>query len=275
MENLVSIVLPTYNGEKYLSESIESVINQTYKNWELIIVNDCSTDGTLEIIKKYTEKDERIKFITNEINSKLPQSLNNGFKLAKGNFYTWTSDDNYYDPKAIEQMVNYLILNPDKAMVYADFYNLDEISNKKEKAVLLPVTPQNMLDSNCIGACFMYRKSIAEKVGEYDTSKFLVEDYDYWLRIMLAGKIGHIPQILYTYRIHNSSLTGKRHREVSKKAELLRSSYYSKYKEKFGDEISDVNKHKISFLNKIFSIRKDTNRLIIMVLGLKISLKNK
>lgn len=111
ISKLVSIVLPTYNGEKFIRESIESVINQTYKNWELIIVNDCSTDGTLQIIEEYAQKDNRIKYITNEVNSRTAQSLNNGFKLAKGEYYTWTSDDNMYKPNAVEKMVKFLDLN--------------------------------------------------------------------------------------------------------------------------------------------------------------------
>ena len=77
MEKLVSIVLPTYNGEKYLADSIESVISQTYKNWELIIINDCSTDKTLEIAQSYAAKDNRIKVYSNDENLKVPKSLEN------------------------------------------------------------------------------------------------------------------------------------------------------------------------------------------------------
>ena len=121
MKKLVSIILPTYNGKRFLRESIESVINQTYKDWELIVVNDCSTDNTLQIIEEYAQKDNRIKYITNEINSKLPQSLNNGFKLAKGEYYTWTSDDNKYYPTAIEEMVQFLDINNDVDLVSFNF----------------------------------------------------------------------------------------------------------------------------------------------------------
>ena len=116
MEKLVSIVLPTYNGEKYLADSIESVISQTYKNWELIIINDCSTDKTLEIAQSYAAKDNRIKVYSNDENLKVPKSLNRGFSLANGKYFTWTSDDNMYKPKAIEYMVNYLVNNNDTDM---------------------------------------------------------------------------------------------------------------------------------------------------------------
>ena len=83
---MVSIILPTYNGEAYIAQSIESILSQTYKKFELIIVNDCSTDHTLEIIQRYKEKDARIRVINNIVNKKLPCSLNIGFSDARGDY---------------------------------------------------------------------------------------------------------------------------------------------------------------------------------------------
>ena len=117
----VSIIIPTYNGEKYIKESIESVLNQTYNDWELIIVNDSSTDNTLSILKDYEQKDGRIKVITNKTNLKLPASLNVGFSYASGEYYTWTSDDNMYKSDAIEKMVNYLDSNQSCDLVSFNF----------------------------------------------------------------------------------------------------------------------------------------------------------
>lgn len=82
---LVSIVLPVYNGEKYLASAIESILAQSYRNWELILVNDCSTDRSLEIMENYAGKDARIRVVQNAENLKLPRSLNAGFAEAKGN----------------------------------------------------------------------------------------------------------------------------------------------------------------------------------------------
>ena len=102
MKPKISIVLPCYNGAKMLGNAIESIINQTLQNWELIIVNDCSTDNTLQVAQSFAEKDNRIKVITNEYNSKLPASLNNGFRQAQGEYWTWTSDDNLLLPEMFE-----------------------------------------------------------------------------------------------------------------------------------------------------------------------------
>ena len=79
---VVSIVMPVYNGEKYLRQSIASVVNQTFKDWDLIIVDDCSTDSSPEIMNEYAKADDRIQVIHNEVNSKIPASLNNGFEKA-------------------------------------------------------------------------------------------------------------------------------------------------------------------------------------------------
>ena len=107
MCKLVSIVLPTYNGGKYIRDSIESILNQTYTKWELIIVNDCSIDNTYEIINEYAKKDCRIKIINNPINYKLPRSLNIGFENTDGEYYPWTSDDNIFKRNALKKMVEY------------------------------------------------------------------------------------------------------------------------------------------------------------------------
>ena len=101
MNDLISIVLPVYNGERFLRESIDSVLAQTYTNWELLIVDDCSTDNTAAIVHEYVQKDSRVQYYKNEKNLRLPRNLNRGFSLARGDYLTWTSDDNVFWPTAL------------------------------------------------------------------------------------------------------------------------------------------------------------------------------
>ena len=122
--DLISIVLPIYNGEKYMRESIESIIMQSYQNWELIIVNDCSTDNTAEIANEYVKKDKRIKYYKNDKNMRLPRTLNRGFSLSKGDYLTWTSDDNLFKQGAFEKMVDAL-KNNNADFVYASYETID------------------------------------------------------------------------------------------------------------------------------------------------------
>lgn len=223
----VSIILPTFNGEKFIIESIESIINQSYKNWELIIINDGSFDKTDEIIKNYETKESRIKVFSNEKNLKLPASLNKGFKFATGDYYTWTSDDNIYKPNAIETMVDFLEKNPNIDLVS---YNEDIIlENGEFEQTLEDLCPnRNVLQlTQCcnIGACFMYRKKIADVVGLYDEDMFCAEDYDYWCRIALKGNIKYCSENLYIYRKHQNSLSATKVPEICEKIDDIRLQY--------------------------------------------------
>lgn len=210
--NLVSIILPVYNGADHISESIESVLKQTYQNWELIVVDDCSTDNTPEIIENFRKSDSRIRILRNERNLKLPMTLNAGFASAKGDYFTWTSDDNMYRSNALEKMVTVLDENQGIDFVYADLSVINDsgeiISEAKQPE------PPEIRFYNMMGACFMYRRELAEKVGEYDPATFLAEDYDYWLRCYKYTDFLHIREDLYLYRRHEKSLSLIRFRDV-------------------------------------------------------------
>jgi glycosyltransferase involved in cell wall biosynthesis len=201
----VTIVLPVYNGEKFISKAINSIINQTYSNWELIIVNDCSTDNSLEICKKYAQKDNRIRIYSNKVNLKLPKSLNVGFSHAEGDYFTWTSDDNKFKKNALETMIKALENSNGVDMVYSDYWNIDANGNKTNVCRLQQ--PDKIVESNVCGPCFLYKASIAKIIGEYDENLFLAEDYDYWMRIYIYGKMLHIDDVLYYYRRHDMSLS--------------------------------------------------------------------
>lgn len=203
---LVSIVLPVYNGEDFMRISIDSCIAQTYKNWELIIVDDCSKDSTPEIAKEYEQKDKRIHYYRNETNLRLPRNLNRGFSLAKGDYLTWTSDDNYYRPTAIEKMVDYLE-RTENEFVFTRYSIINEEGKELSQTVIPKDYKHAIWDDNFVGACFMYSRKVYEAVGEYDPNLFLCEDYDYWLRIFAQFSVGYIDENLYAYRKHGKSLT--------------------------------------------------------------------
>lgn len=201
----VSIILPVYDGQKHITNAINSILNQTYSNWELIIVNDCSTDNTLQIAEKFAQTDSRIKVYSNERNLKLPMTLNAGFRHATGDYFTWTSDDNMFKPEAIEVLVDYLEKNSNVSMVYSDYTDIDVDGNVLKEIRLWDA--KYLVTGNVCGACFMYTAEAAARVGEYDANLFLAEDYDYWIRIARYGKVCHIDKNLYLYRKHDESLT--------------------------------------------------------------------
>ena len=259
---MISVVMPVYNGEKYLKQSIESVIWQSYKDWELIIVNDCSTDSSRDIMQSYADIDSRIRIVDNSSNLKLPMSLNAGFREARGEYLTWTSDDNLYKVNAFEELAGYLENNPEIGLVYSDMDFVDASLNFIREQCL---EPQMLLCADCVGASFMYRREVLDKVGEYDPDMFLVEDYEYWIRISEQFKIGHLNENLYTYRMHGSSLTGTRKSDINKQLYRLRKRYMEylisnvkgKYKEILFLEMLTQNTNDYEFLSAKFWIKDE------------------
>jgi glycosyltransferase involved in cell wall biosynthesis len=209
---LVSVVLPTYNGARYLRGSIESCLRQTHDNLELIIVDDASTDTTPDIIAEYAKADCRVKPVRHETNKRLPGGLNTGFAGSRGEYLTWTSDDNEYDADALSTMVEALQANQAAGMVYCDYRQIDEDGNELGLRRLPP--PSTLVANNCIGACFLYRREVMEAIGEYAVDMFLVEDYEYWLRVSQQFSLVHLAAAPYRYRAHGGSLTATRQRDI-------------------------------------------------------------
>lgn len=206
MKDLVSIVLPVYNGAKFLRDSIDSVIAQTYQNWELLILDDCSTDETPEIAREYEAKDQRVHYYRNEKNLKLPGNLNKGFSLAKGDYLTWTSDDNLYYPQAIETMLTTL-KEKKVGLVYTSYRIMEENGDTYQVLLAAGGSKGCILGGNAVGACFLYTREVYQTIGDYDVDLFLVEDWDYWQRVMMKFPFYPITEVLYDYRKHGAALT--------------------------------------------------------------------
>jgi glycosyltransferase involved in cell wall biosynthesis len=209
---LISIVLPTYNGARYLADSIQSCIDQTYTNWELIVVDDCSIDETPDIIYRYCVQDPRIRVIRHDYNCGLPAALNSGFSKATGNYYTWTSDDNRYRPQALGRMLEFLSIKPHVSIVYCDFSKIDQDGNLIQ--YMKVDEPEGLAVGNCIGACFLYRKEVSDLIGNYSEALCLAEDYDFWLRASLVSRFAPFHEDLYVYRLHKDTLTHTKLAEI-------------------------------------------------------------
>jgi glycosyltransferase involved in cell wall biosynthesis len=204
---IISIVLPTYNGSKYIRKSIESCLHQSFTDFELIVVNDCSTDDTLSIVQEYAKGDARIRIINNEFNKKLPLSLNAGFEKAQGQYFTWTSDDNFYAPQALKTLYHTMHADSSIDLVYTDYYIIDD--NDKV------IGTRNFGDVNQSfnrwlgsGACFLYKKEIHWANNGYNPAAFLIEDYDFFCRAFMKFNFKYLatPEHYY-YREHGGSLT--------------------------------------------------------------------
>jgi glycosyltransferase involved in cell wall biosynthesis len=201
---LVSIILPTFNGQKYIAQAIESCLAQTYTNFELIIINDCSQDNTLTIAEKYAAIDGRIKVITNAENQNLPKSLNIGFGHASGAYFTWTSDDNLYAPTALEKMVEELEVSGSD-VVYSSYTMIDEKGVQINKYAQ---RKEGLLFGCVVGPCFLYKKEVHDHLGGYNSERFRAEDMDFWMRTVVRFSVRYMDNsALYFYRLHQSSLS--------------------------------------------------------------------
>ena len=205
-EPLISIVLPVYNGARYLQEALASVTAQTWPHWELICVDDASTDATPALLAAWAARDSRIRVLRHERNERLPAALNTGFAAARGELLTWSSDDNRYRPEALATLARRLRDEPALAFVYSDYALLDETGRIAGVKVAPP--PLDLVTSADGLPSFLYRRSVYERVGAYATDLFLAEDYDYWLRVIAAGFVlAPLHETLYEYRRHARSLT--------------------------------------------------------------------
>lgn len=264
---LISVVLPVYNGSQYLHQSIQSILDQTYGDFELLIIDDCSTDSTPAIIAGFQARDSRIRSVRHEKNRRLPGSLNTGFRMARGDFVTWTSDDNLYKPTAFQEMAGFLDEHPDIGFVYSDYDLIDE---KGEIIRVVSAGDWKTLGlTDVIGGCFLYRRHIHEMIGYYDESTYLAEDLEFELRAMVNG-FGFQPlhRNLYQYRDHPGSLTSTKSRQILRvNADVIR-KYFPRM-----PWMSDEQKFR-SFLNlaiKAFVVRDFADTLKYFYEGCRLS----
>lgn len=163
----------------------------------------------MEIANTFAAKEPRIKVYSNEKNLKLPMSLNKGFSLAHGELFTWTSDDNYYAPNALEVMAQSLLAAPDAMLVYADETLIDDDGKITGEWVMGNVQEGVAKWKGC-GGCFLYRAAMQDALKGYDPAMFMIEDYDFFLRGFVRFSYNYLRRAdLYFYRFHPASLTGK------------------------------------------------------------------
>lgn len=208
----VSVVLPVYNHCRFLPRAIGSVLAQTFTDFELVVVNDGSTDGTREYLDGLG--DPRIVVVHQE-NQRLPRALNAGFAVARGELLTWVSADNSCAPMFLEALVGALDHHPDAGFAYSAFTWIDGADRILGVHRDQDVTVRSLLKQNPGLAAFLYRRACQEEVGPYDPALEGAEDWDMWLRIVERRPAVYVPEILYDYRLHDDSMTAQKRDRVA------------------------------------------------------------
>lgn len=203
MENMVSVVVPVYNSEKYIEETLISITNQSYKNIEFVIVDDGSSDSSGIICDEWSKEDGRITVIHTD--NKGPSAARNlGISVAKGKYILPVDSDDIIESTYVEEAAKVLDENYEVGIVYC---RAELIGDRSGEWILPKYTLQEMLVKNCIFATAMFRKSDWSLVGGYsEVMEDGLEDYDLWLSIIsLKRKVYQLPDILFKYRKHLDS----------------------------------------------------------------------
>lgn len=212
----VTVLMPVYNGEKYLEKAIESILNQTFRDFEFIIVDDGSTDSTSSIIACYQQKDARIR-IYNQENRGLVASLNVGCQLSRGKYIARMDADDVSLPERLAKQVAYLDAHPEVGVLGGWMEVIDESGGPQNK-VRVPTTPSLIKWSLLFGCpvvhpSVMMRRDIIEPLGFYRPEALHAEDYDLWARACFTTQIANIPEILVRHRVWQGGST-TRHSEA-------------------------------------------------------------
>jgi glycosyltransferase involved in cell wall biosynthesis len=234
MNSLVSIITPSYNSIKFIEETILSVLAQSYEEWEMIIVDDVSTDGSDKIVEEYVKKDSRIKFIRLARNSGASKARNRAIEEATGRYIAFLDSDDTWNPNKLEKQVEFLQKN-NLALTYSAYDTMDENSSYvNRRSVKESITYADMLKSNHIGNLTgvydvkFFGKVYMKEIGH--------EDYVLWLTLLKKVKEAKgINEPLANYRILSNSLSSNKlkvlkwqwyiYREVEK-LNIFQSSYY-------------------------------------------------
>lgn len=204
----VSILLPTYNGAPYIREAIESVLNQSYQDWELIVTDDASTDNTGEVVKEYVGRDARISYERNEKNLRLPGNLNKGLSLAKGVYIARIDEDDVWsDVDKLQKQVAFLDAHPEHVLIGTGFRMVDEQGAHVRDVIPFADDAQlrkNILSYNPFGhSTVVFRKAPVMELGGYDADIRYGEDYDLWLRLGQKGKLANVPEVCMRYLVRD------------------------------------------------------------------------
>ncbi len=247
MPPLVSICIPTFNGETHISECLDSVVSQSYENTEIIIVDDQSSDSTIDICQSYANQDNRIRIIKNKNNIGLVENWNKCISLSKGDWIKFVFQDDVIHPHCIEKMIdkstlgvpfvlckrNFIFENvsPQKRSIYEKYLtylSLDTIFSGKEH-----LTPNDISKAvidlglyslrNFIGepTSTLLHRSIFRKYGLFNPHYMQICDYEYWLRVSLNTGITYIPENLASFRVHEKSTSSNNQKSSETRLDYL------------------------------------------------------
>ncbi|MFQ6113124.1 MAG: glycosyltransferase family 2 protein [bacterium] len=220
----VSVILPVYNEEKWVSSAINSILNQTLADFEFLIINDGSQDNTEEVVRSFS--DSRIKLINNEKNLGLAQALNKGLFMALSSYIARIDADDLALPTRLEKQVKFLEENPEVAVLGTAAYHNDEI--RKEKFIRIPPTDDHEIKSEMVKyvplehSSIMARTSVLKEMGGYDDHYDDIEDLELWIRIGRENKLANLSEPLIIRNLRPDSFWFSNYSAVARQLKFSR-----------------------------------------------------
>lgn len=224
----VSIVTPSYNQAKFFERTILSVLNQNYPNLEYIIIDGGSTDGSVEIIKKY---ENYFAYWISEPDKGQADAINKGFKISKGKILAYLNSDDTYCGGTIRKVVDYFNNHPDVYLIYGDYALVDAQDNiiKHKKEIEFDYNVLLYGFSYIPQPTVFFKRDILTNIGLFDVKLSCVMDYDYWIRVAREYRIQHIPFYLANFRLHRFGKTWNKASVFKKEALFLKKKYTKRY----------------------------------------------
>jgi glycosyltransferase involved in cell wall biosynthesis len=212
----ISVVVPAYNEERYLGSCLEALLHEPTSDFEVVVVDDGSSDRTGAIAAMWAERDARVRLVSNDTNLGLPRTLNRGFDEARGQILTWISGDNWVGPNFVAGLSAELDAHPELDIVYGDTVICDEAGTPIQ--ALQREGVERLAQINVIRSCFMFRRRTLEQVGPYKPRWAMIEDYEFWLRCRRAGlQFRFATGAVVYHRLHPESLTTQFRRQVARR----------------------------------------------------------
>lgn len=211
----ITVLMTCYNAEYWLDETIQSVLNQSFRNFEFVIINDGSIDKTLDIILSYARKDSRITVLDKQ-NTGLTESLNFGLRASRGKWIARLDADDLCEPNRLEVQYNYILSRPNLVLIGSNFYEID-FEGALVKNQTYPNNHKNLVRNLERHKRFFphssafFRRDIALNIGGYNTRFQRSQDHDLWLRLSRKGQIGSIGKSLVKIRKHNCQISHEEH----------------------------------------------------------------
>lgn len=251
-EPLVTVFMPVYNSEQYIREALESILNQTYQNLDILLVDDGSTDRSVEIIKSY--QDTRIRLIQNEKNMGIPYTRNVGLKEAKGKYIAIMDSDDIAVSNRIERQIQYLETNPHIDAIGSYYI---QFGGKVEKKVMPKyTTPEElkimlMFYNPIANPSATIRKETLDKHNiKYNLDFFVAQDYQLWVQLLKVGNIAIQPEFLLKYRFGHENISKKSNRDKRKKRKQLIGRIHEDLLKFHGIDLTD---EEIKVFNEFFT----------------------